>query len=282
MNPSFAEALRSDAVVVAAELRPPRASLGRSAGMDAWIDTYHAVRTLARRGTYVILTDSAVGMQEEDNLRHLVANLGRDVPRAQVVPVLTAKHSLDYCLRYADRAVEHGFLAVPVLGGDPSVGTPRCVAHGWQLRRLLAARQPGLALGGWVNPHREAARQVEFMGTPAFHASFALTQVVSHHDSPAIDALLASARGRVTLPLAWGVFYYRSANARTLETLGQFLPVPADGLRREFAAGASPVDVCARTVRALLDRGVRQFYVSNLPLAAAQPTLRAILTQAGV
>jgi hypothetical protein len=237
--------------------------------MDAWIDTYHAVRMLARRGTYVILTDSAVGTQEEDNLRHLVANLGGDVPRAQVVPVLTAKHTLDYCLGYADRAVEHGFRSLAVLGGDASVGAPRCVAHGWQLRQLLAERQPGLALGGWVNPHREVERQVEFMGTAAFHASFALTQVVSHHDL-------------ATVPLAWGVFYYRSANPRTLDVLRQFLPVPLHGLEQEFAAGASAVEVCARTVRALVERGVRHVYVSNLPLAGAHTTLRAILEKAGV
>ena len=49
----------------AAELRPPRAELATAEGMDAWIDTYHAVRRLTRQGTYVFLTDSAVGAQEE-------------------------------------------------------------------------------------------------------------------------------------------------------------------------------------------------------------------------
>ena len=51
--------------------------------MDAWIDTYHAVRSLTRDGTFVFLTDSAVGLKEEDNLRHLVINLGSDVPRSR-------------------------------------------------------------------------------------------------------------------------------------------------------------------------------------------------------
>src|SRR5690349_7281880 len=37
-------ALRSGATVVGAELRPPRAELESGEGMDAWIDTYHAVR----------------------------------------------------------------------------------------------------------------------------------------------------------------------------------------------------------------------------------------------
>ena len=44
-----------------AELRPPRAELAATEGMDAWIDTYHAVRQLTRRETFVFLTDSAVG-----------------------------------------------------------------------------------------------------------------------------------------------------------------------------------------------------------------------------
>src|SRR5262249_41385241 len=69
-------ALRASWSVRAAELRPPRAELARAEGMDAWIDTYHAVQRLTRQGTFVFLTDSAVGTDEEDNLRHLVINLG--------------------------------------------------------------------------------------------------------------------------------------------------------------------------------------------------------------
>src|ERR671936_3138130 len=97
-------ALRSGASVFAAELRPPRAELESGEGMDAWIDTYHAVRRLTREGTYVFITDSAVGMQEEDNLRHLVLNLGSQAARDRVVPILTSKHTLEYCLSYSERA----------------------------------------------------------------------------------------------------------------------------------------------------------------------------------
>ena len=118
-------ALRSGGSVFAAELRPPRAELAASEGMDAWIDTYHAVQRLTRQGTYVFLTDSAVGAQEEDNLRHLVTNLGNDVPRERIVPFLTAKHSLEYCVSYAERAHQKGFPALVVLGGDKAVGAPR-------------------------------------------------------------------------------------------------------------------------------------------------------------
>jgi hypothetical protein len=75
----------------------------------------------------------------------------------------------------------------------------------------------------------------------------------------------------------FGVFYYRSSNPRTLATLSRFLPVPVGALSAEFAAGATPPLVCARTIRALFDRGVRHVYVSNLPLARASQTLSRIL-----
>src|ERR1700688_3074845 len=132
-------ALRSPASVFAAELRPPRAELASGEGMDAWIDTYHAVRRLTRQGTFVFLTDNAVGAEEEDNLRHLVTNLGNDVPRDRIVPFLTLKHSLEHCLSYAERAHQSGFPALVVLGGDKAVGAPRCVEHAWQLRGSLRA-----------------------------------------------------------------------------------------------------------------------------------------------
>src|SRR5438046_5724181 len=112
--PDLLTALRSGASVMAAELRPPRAELAASEGMDAWIDTYHAVKRLTRQGTYVFLTDNAVGAQEEDNLRHLITNLGNDVPRERIVPFLTTKHPADYCLSYADRAHQSGFPSLVV------------------------------------------------------------------------------------------------------------------------------------------------------------------------
>ena len=74
------DSLRSQPSVISAELRPPRAELATAASMDAWIDTYHAVKSLTRGGTFVFLTDSAVGLKEEDNLRHLVNNLGQRRP----------------------------------------------------------------------------------------------------------------------------------------------------------------------------------------------------------
>jgi 5,10-methylenetetrahydrofolate reductase len=279
----FLTALRSDAVVLAAELRPPRAELEGRDGMDAWIDTYHAVRRLTHRGTFVMLTDSAVGAQEEDNLRHLVTNLGRDVPRERIVPFLTAKHSLEYCLSYAERARQNGFRALVVLGGDKTVGTPRAVAHAWQLRQLLRQHDLSMTLGGWANPHAHAETQVEYLASPDFHAEFFLTQVVSHHDMASVHRFLDAARKKqLTLPGVFGVFFYRSANARTLDALKGFLPVPAEALTREFEEGASAEEICGRTVRALIDAGAKNFYVSNLPVGRATAVMASILGHAGL
>lgn len=265
-------------LVVTAELRPPRAELDAAAGMDAWIDTYHAVKSLVQRDHYVFLTDSAVGLREEDNLRHLLINLGTDVPRSHVVPFLTCKHPLDYCLAYADRAWESGFDTLVILGGDKHVGPPRCVEHAWQLRRHIRERVPGMALGGWANPHANASRQVDYILDDDFSAEFYLTQIVSHHDRPAIDRFLdETRRRRVAVEGVFGVFYYRSANPKTLKTLSSFLSVPAEALTREFAEGASAAEVCARSIRALADAGAKAVYVSNLPVGRAQATLARIM-----
>ena len=274
------EQLKSGAAVIAAELRPPRAELKTAASMDAWIDTYHAVRGLTRKGTFVFLTDSAVGLKEEDNLRHLVINLGSDVSRSHVVPFLTCKHTAEYCVAYADRAHHNGFDSLVILGGDKHVGPPRCVEHAWQLREMVRAREAQLALGGWANPHADAAAQVQYLLADRVTAEFYLTQIVSHHSRPAVERFLAEGQRRgLTLPGLFGVFYYRSANSRTLETLQEFLPVPVNELREEFAAGDTPDSVCARSIRELTACGVRHFYVSNLPIGRAAVTLAGILDQ---
>jgi 5,10-methylenetetrahydrofolate reductase len=282
MPSALVNALGNGSLACSVELRPPRAELDAAAGMDAWIDTYHAVRGLVRGGTFVFLTDSAVGAHEEQNLRHLVINLGTDVPRDRVVPFLTAKHPLEFCLAYAERAWHEGFRSLVVLGGDRAVGPPRCVEHAWQLREAIREHVPDLTLGGWANPHADAATQVRFLGDSHFNGEFFLTQVVSHHDRAAIDRFLGEAhRQRLTMAGIFGVFYYRSANPRTLAALKQFLPVPVDELRAEFAGGASAEEICARTIRELRAQGVRHFYVSNLPVGRARLTLEKIVQLAG-
>jgi 5,10-methylenetetrahydrofolate reductase len=273
----FDDVLRGQPAIVAAELRPPRAGLDARQGIDAWIDIYHGIRRLTRQWSPVFLTDSAVGTQEENNLRHLIANLGRELPRDLVVPFLTSKHSLDFCLSYAEQAWQHGFSSLVVLGGDKTVGRPRCVEHAWTLRQHIRAREPRLRLGGWANPHANAAQQVDFLVDERFCAEFFLTQVVSHLDLDPVQRFLEEVHRRdVPIPGMFGVFYYRSASPKTLATLSTFMPVPVRGLTAEFAAGASAEEICARSIRAIRSLGVRHICICNLPMDDAAARLAAI------
>ena len=204
--------------------------------MDAWIDTYHAVKSLTRDDTFVFLTDSAVGLKEEDNLRHLVSNMGSDVPRSSIAPFLTTKHPLEYCLAYADRAYQHGFESLVVLGGDKSVGPPRCVEHAWQLREHIRRHRPDLTLGGWANPHADAATQV---GLPAGRPR--QRGVLPDADRVASQPRRrSSASSRKPIGGAWRCRGCSASSTtarpmpKTLDALSGFLPVPVEELTREF------------------------------------------------
>jgi hypothetical protein len=270
--------LKQPAPLITVELRPPKSGLEPLETMDVWIDLNHAIRRLLREDRFVFVTDNAVGAHEEENLAHLAANLGGEVDLRRVVPFLTTKHSLEYCLMYAARAHSAGVEALTVLGGDRAVGPPRCVPHAHELRTLIHDRIPGLALGGWANPHREAAEQVDFLTAPDFHAEFFLTQVMSHHSIERVEALLHEMERRsVSMPGVYGVFCYRSANPATLARLGAFFPVPAAELTREFESGATPEQVCARTIRELRAVGADKIYVSNLGGRDAAVRLERIL-----
>jgi hypothetical protein len=255
------------------ELRPPRRGVPTQDTMDSWIDMNHTVRGLVERDIQVFLTDNAVGQSEEESLFHLMANLGADADPSRVIPMLTCKHALDYCLRFPVRASQQGHRALVVLGGDRHDGIDRCVEHAYQLRAIIRRQQPSLALGGWANPHGDPVRQVDYLMAREATADFYLSQVVSHYDLRGLDTFLeeASRRG-LKLPGVFGVFYYRSANRRTLEALRPFFPVPVDGLRRDLGTGGpGPDAVCARTLAALRQRGIQRIYVSNLrPRRAAQ------------
>ena len=276
--PAFLSALRNDDPAVTVELRPPRADLSRGDRLDVWIDTYHTVGRLTRAGRFVFLTDNAVGADEEENLAHLEGNFPDEADPAHVVPFLTAKHSLSYCLTYAQRAWARGVRSMAVLGGDRTVGPPRCVPHAYLLRQLIRERVPNLVLGGWANPHRDAAEQAGYLTAPDSTADFFLTQVVSHHSAGRVEALLRELGRRGSeAPAVFGVFFYRSGNPETLARLGDFFPVPAAELGAEFAGGATSEEVCARSLRALRDAGARNVYVSNLPVRTASRTLEAVL-----
>lgn len=272
------DALTAPGPLVTVELRPPRTDLGGEAGMAAWIDLHHALGRLTRDDLFVFLTDNAVGAAEEENLAHVGGNVGDTVDVRRIVPILTCKHALEYCETFAVRAASDGFESLTVLGGDVSVPPPRCVPHGRDLREILSAKVPALTLGGWVNPHRSAAEQVRFLEAPNAHAEYALSQIVSHHSTGAVAAFLEEVdRVGSSKPVVFGVFYYRSANPRTLSTLGSFFPVPAREIAAEFEAGASAEEICARSIRALRAVGAEKIYVSNLGERGAARSLKRVL-----
>jgi hypothetical protein len=277
---SVLQRLREDRPLATVELRPPRTGLSSAATMELWIDMYHSIQRLIRHDTIIFLTDNAVGLSEEENLGHLTANLAEDVDTSRIVPFLTSKHSIEYCLMHASRAASHGFEALTVLGGDHTAGPPRCVPHARELRTLIRQRVPSLDLGGWTNPHRPAAEQVDYLLDERFEAEFYLTQVVSHHSIRAVEQFLEEARRRgVPHPGVFGVFLYRSANPGTLARLADFFPVPAAELAREFEAGLTPEEICAKTVRALREVGADKVYLSNLGFEQVDARYRRIIEQ---
>lgn len=277
---ALVERLASPEPLVSVELRPPRKDLARDEGMDVWIDLHHSLRRVARAGRYAFLTDDAVGDREEENLQHLVANAEGPAGLARAIPFLTCKHTLEYCLTYAERARAAGVAALTVLGGDREAGAPRCVDHAYQLRARIRERLPDLPLGGWANPHRDPDEQAGWLVPRHARADFFLTQIVTHHSAGRVEALVAALEEReVEVPGIWGVFFFRSARAETLERLGRYFPVPAEELTREFESGASAEEICARTVRAIRSAGARHVYVSNLGFRNVEGRLRRILAR---
>ena len=133
---------------------------------------------------------------------------------------------------------------------------------------LIRARQPGLLLGGWANPARDPAAQVGYLLAPKATADFYLTQIVSHHDPASVADFLDEGRRReLAIPGLFGVFYYRSANPRTLATLGRFLDVPAEALTRDPA-----------NADGLLERGVLTLEAGDV--GAARSDFAAVLVTA--
>jgi len=274
--------LKADEPLIGVELRPPRTGMSHRDSIDVWIDMYHAMERLARRDTIIFLTDNAVGTAEEENLGHLSANLSDRVDRHRVVPFLTAKHSLEYCHLYASRAFGSGFGAITVLGGDRTIGPPRCVEHSSELRQSIRRRVPALELGGWANPLRDPIGQADLLASSGYEIDFYLTQIVSHHRLREVERFLQATREReIPFPAAFGVFYYRSARPETLAWLSRYFPVPVEELTRDFERGLTPVEVCAATIRALREIGADRVYVSNLDIRGVDRLYDEITAAAG-
>ncbi len=279
---AFLDRLQSSDPLIAVELRPPRSGLTPGGAMDTWIDLGHAARALIRHDTYVLLTDGAVGDAEEENLRHLAANLASEIEARRLVPFLTCKHSLEYCRLFAERAQRHSVETLTVVGGDVSDGSPRCVPHAYLLRQQIRSRIPGLVLGGWVNLHRDPAIQADYLADAGSSADYALTQVVSHHDSRKVDAWLEeTARRGLKVPMAYGVFYYRNGQRAVLENLARYFTVPVNEIEREFEEGATAAEICARSILELRRAGIENVYVCNLGSRNAAQRLSSVLAALG-
>ena len=274
---SLLKALRdSKHFLLNVEMCPPRVDLPLEQSVDAWIDSNRLMRKITSLGRFVFMTDGAIGRREEPNLRHVTINLGSEADRTRIIPILTTKHSLEYCLEFAQRSYTLGFTSLVVLGGDKSDDTPRCVEHAYELRRLIRQSVPGMTLGGWASPHG-GRRQVEYMLHPEYTADFYMAQIAAHYQIPAIDEFLnEAARLGVRIPGIFGVFYYRSASSKTLDMLSKFIPIPGEELKRDFAANVAPEEICARSVHAFVERGVKNIYISNLPIATASEKLSRV------
>ena len=59
--------------------------------------------------------------------------------------------------------------------------------------------------------------------------------------------------------------------------LADFFPVPAAELTREFEAGLTPEEICAKTVRALREVGADKVYLSNLGFEQVDARYRRIM-----
>ena len=244
---------------------------------------YHSIQRLSRHDTIIFLTDNAVGLSEEENLAHLTANLAGDVDPSRIVPFLTSKHSIEYCLMHASRAASHGFGALTVLGGDHTVGPPAlraarpraALSHspaGAQARprRLGQPSSPGGRAGGLPAGRPVRGRVLpDPGGLPPQHPC---RGAVSQGGAPA---------GCASTRVSSGCFSIGAPTPGTLARLADFFPVPAAELTREFEAGLTPEEICAKTVRALRDVGADKVYLSNLGFKQVESQYRRIVELCG-
>jgi hypothetical protein len=129
------------------------------------------------------------------------------------------------------------------------------VEHAWQFAVGDRSRQPELLLGGWANPHVDPAWQAELLASPEFAGEFFLTQIVSHHHAAAVERFVGELERRdVRTPGMFGVFFTEARSRRRWRYQG----VPAGagrGADARVREGATPVEICARTVRSAHRRG---------------------------
>ena len=161
-------------------------------GMDAWIDTYHAIRALDAPGRRRSSSPTAPSARRKRTTCGTSSRTsGATLPRDRVVPFLTSKHSLDFCLSLCRAGVAARVSRrSSCSAATRRVGRPRCVEHAWELRQRdpRARAAPRRSAAGRIRTPMPA-QQVDFLLDDSFTAEFYLTQVVSHLDMRAGGAV---------------------------------------------------------------------------------------------
>ena len=170
---------------------------------------------------------------------------------------------------------------LPVAGRARRRQERGAAAIAWSTRgnyaRRSGARRAAADAGRLGESQSRCERQVEFLQATEFTGEFYLTQIVSHHELEPVAQFMETARGEAESPgPVWRVLLPQRESGDTRDAQ----PVPAcacarsgKGVRLRRHAGRGR----RGTIRAMMNVGVRHFYVSNLPLGRAESTLTAIL-----
>ena len=187
-----------------------------------------------------MITDSAVGAQEENNLRHLVANLGAEAaqrPRRAVSDLQALARVLPR-LRRPGRAPQLlvARRARRRQAPRPAALRRACVAAA----RSTSAR--GTLSSSWaagpIRRRRRPRRSISCSIADA-NADFYLTQIVSHHQARARRRRFSTkARRRgLTMPASSACSTIAARSRRRWRRCRQFLPVPVEELDRGVRRG---------------------------------------------
>ena len=271
---SFLGSLQSGNTVIAAELRPPRAELGSAEGMDAWIDTYHAVTRAHAPGCR--------GVPHRRRGRHP----GREQPAAsrhqsRARPAARPRRAVP------DDEAFAGFLSelcrTGVAARVSGAGRPRRRSDARASRAASTTRGSCATRSGCASRVCSSgagrirtpipSRQVDYLVHDNLNADFYLTQVVSHLDSAPVARFVEETRrrGLDRLPGMFGVFYYRSANPADARAAEPLSAGSGRGARRRVRSGRV-ARRCLRAHAARDDRCRRAALLHQQP--AAGPRLR--------
>ena len=132
----------------------------RPPGMDAWIDTYHAVRGLVRGRDVRVphrqrrrrARRAQPPSPRHQPRRRRPARSRRAVPHDEALARLLPRRTPSAPGRKASARWSCS-------AATRRSGPPRCVEHAWQLREAIREHVPELSLGGWANPHARCRRR---------------------------------------------------------------------------------------------------------------------------